>query len=193
MYHFLRRIHLFSGLILLVFVLMYFVSGYVIIHAKWFGGRQPKVSTYSQKIDLRPDLSDQALVSYFQAVLGLRGRPSPVEHRKDGTTRVNFSGPAASFQAVITPGTNQVTITRKDFGFAGVANGMHRLRGYSGGALYCIWSFMYDLASAALIVFGVTGVLLWYQSTPRRLPGWICLVAGFGFTAAMVLYLMLSD
>jgi hypothetical protein len=192
MYQLLRRIHLFTGLILLVFVLMYFLSGYIIIHANWFGGREPRTSTQSQTLAVSAPASDTDLVAVLQRDLGLRGQPSAPEHRNDGSIRVNFVRPGTTFQASIAPGGKEVAITRKDFGFAGIANGMHRLRGYHGGWMYSAWSALYDLASLALIVFGVTGVILWYQSTSRHLSGWLCLGASFGFTTAMILYLMFS-
>ena len=192
MYHLLRRIHLFTGLILLVFVAMYFISGYIIIHAEWFGGREPKTSTRTEAVDLPPNLTDAALVSVVQQALELRGQSSTPEHRKDGSIRINFTRPGTVFQVSIAPGNRQATITLKSFGFAGIANGMHRLRGYHGGWLYWIWSLMYDLASFALIVFAFTGVILWYKSTMHRGIGWACLATSFGFTTAMILYLMLS-
>jgi hypothetical protein len=188
----LRRIHLFTGLILLVFVLMYFVTGYVMIHAKWFGGREAKTTKYTEKLDINGTMADDVLVRRLQTELGFKGQPSDPEHRKGGSIRLSFTRPGTAFQLVIVPGTNLVTVTRKDFGFAGVANGMHRLRGYNGGWRYCAWSLLYDLASLALIVFALTGILLWYASTSRRLTGWLCLAAGCGFTASTVLYLMLS-
>jgi hypothetical protein len=54
-----------------------------------------------------------------------------------------------------------------------------------------IWAVLYDLASAALILFAITGIFLWYKSTSRRLPGVVCLAASFGFTASMVIYLVI--
>ena len=192
MYSSLRRIHLFTGLILLVFVFMYFVTGYVMIHAKWFGGREAKTLKYTEKMDIPGNVPDDVLLRRLQTELGLRGQPSDPEHRKDGSIRLSFTRPGTAFQVVIVPGTNLLTVTRKDFGFAGVANGMHRLRGYNGGWRFWAWSLLYDLASLALILFALTGILLWYQSTSRRLTGWLFLAAGCGFTASMVLYLMLS-
>ncbi len=192
MYHLLRRLHLFTGLLLLVFVLMYFISGYVMIHPKWFGERQSTDSTRIEAVDLPGTVSDTVMVGYLRSVMGLRGQTSGPEHRKDGSVRVNFGRPGTAFQVVISPNGKQATITRKDFGFAGLANGLHRQRGYSGGWAYWTWSLLYDLASLSLMVFAVTGVVLWYQSTSRRAAGWLCLAASFGFTFAMIAYLLWS-
>ena len=192
MYQFLRRIHLFTGLLLLVFVLMYFFTGYVMIHGNWFGPNEPKTSVETNSFAFVPNESEAALASRLQRELGLSGQSSTPEHRKEGSLRIDYVRPGTTIQTLINPLTRQITITRKEFAFRGVANGLHRLHGYHGGWAYWIWSLLYDLASAALIVFSITGVILWYKSTARHLVGWICLGASCGFTTAMILYLMLS-
>jgi hypothetical protein len=190
MYHLIRRIHLFTGLLLLVFVLMYFISGYVMIHSKWFGETSPNVSVRTEHLNFPVDPTDAKVPAKLQAAFGLRGQSSSPERRGDGTIRLNFSRPGTTFQTVVSADGTQLKITRKDFGPTGLANGLHRLRGYHGGWLYFLWSLMYDLASIALILFALTGTVLWYQSTARHLAGWACLAASFGFTAAMIIYLM---
>jgi hypothetical protein len=192
LYTLFRRIHLFTGLLLLVFVLMYFVTGYVIVHRPWFGKSNPRITTRTEALNLRGRPSDEQMAEYLQDTFDLRGQPGAANHRADGSIRFTFARPGTSFEAVILPGAKQVTITRKDLAATDVANGLHRLRGYRGGWVYWLWALLYDLASAALIVFALTGIVLWYQSTSRRLGGWICLSLSFSFTAAMILYLMLS-
>ena len=44
MYNVIRRIHLYCGLIIVLFLMMYFVTGYLIIHRPWFGGPQNAVA-----------------------------------------------------------------------------------------------------------------------------------------------------
>ena len=192
MYQLWRRIHLFTGLVLLVFVLMYFVSGYVMVHGNWFGERTSKDSSRTEALDLPRGIADAELARYVQTAFDVHGQAGTPEHRKDGSIRINYVRPGTSIQTLIEPAGKHVTIKTKQFGFSGTANGLHRLKGYHGGWAYWVWSLMYDSASLALIVFAVTGFVLWFQSTTRHLAGWLCLAAGFGFTAAMILHLMLS-
>lgn len=49
---------------------------------------------------------------------------------------------------------------------------------------------MYDVAGAALIVFPISGIFLWYKTSRNRLAGAGVLAAGLCFTAATILYLM---
>jgi hypothetical protein len=44
MYNTIRKIHLYAGLIILLFLMMYFVTGYVIIHRPFFGGQESAVT-----------------------------------------------------------------------------------------------------------------------------------------------------
>src|SRR5205085_347781 len=136
--------------------------------------------------------SDADLARRLQREFGLSGQSSTPEHRKDGSLRINYVRPGTTIQASINPLTRRITITRKEFAFYGVANGLHRLRGYHGGWPYWTWSLLYDLASVALIIFALSGVILWYKSTARHLAGWVCLAASCAFTTSMILYLMLS-
>ena len=75
-------------------------------------------------------------------------------------------------------------------GAVGIAIGLHRLHGYGVGGLYDLWAFVYDLASASMIVFSLSGIFLWHQTTKKRMAGWICLGASFAFAALMILYFM---
>jgi hypothetical protein len=193
MYQLVRRVHLFTGLGLLLFVLMYFFTGYVIIHGKWFGQSEPKTSARTEPLEAPSGLSDEGMSHYLQERFDLRGQPGAVNHRPDGSARFTFGRPGTAIEVVVAAGGRQVAITEKKFPFRGTANGFHRLRGYRGGPFYVAWAVLYDLASAALILFAITGIFLWYKSTARRWPGLVCLAASFGFTASMVIYLLVRQ
>ncbi len=69
---------------------------------------------------------------------------------------------------------------------------LHRMVGYGGGTLYDLWVLMYDLASAALIVFAVTGVMLWSARPGRDRLGWVMLGLGCALCLGTVLYFLLT-
>lgn len=188
---FIRRLHLYTGLCLLVFVLMYFVSGWIMVHEGWFHRGEPASESRTESLQLDGGLSDAALAEQLQARFGLRGKRQPPNRRGDGSRQFNFVRPGTTFEAVVAAESGQVKITRKEFGRVGLAHGLHRLHGYGGGAVYSVWALCYDLASAALIVFALSGVILWLQTTPRRLPGLICLGLGAAATAGMILHFLL--
>ena len=191
MYLWVRRIHLTSSLGLLLFVLMYFVTGFMMIHEEWFKSSAAAPSVHNVPLNYSGG-SDDGLSQYLQDTFDLRGKRYPVRVREDGSKVFTFARPGTIFAAVVPPQGKQVTITEKHSGPVELAHALHRLHGYGGGWLYSCWAFIYDLASAALIVFAVTGIYLWYRLSSNRLPGLICLGVSFGFSAAIFAYLMLS-
>ena len=192
MYHWIRRIHLFAGLFLLVFVLLYFVSGWMMIHGQWFHHDGPKKTTRTEHLAYQGDRSAPEFARYLEETFGLRGKRQPPRQHSDGTWQFNYVRPGQNFEVRVSPAGDQATITTTDFDAMGLANGLHRARGYGGGWLYDLWSAIYDLASAAMILFALSGIYLWHQFATIRWPGWLCLGLSFGFTAAMILYLLYS-
>jgi hypothetical protein len=82
-----------------------------------------------------------------------------------------------------------VTIKRYQWGWQEVVIGFHRLHGFQGGILYLIWAFFVDIISLAMIIFGITGIFMWYKSTKKRVWGWLLLSVTYIYCFATVLYL----
>ena len=66
MYQWIRRIHLFTSLFLLVFVLMYFVSGWLMIHGYMHHYGAPKRTTRTERLAYR-NRSFASHVRFFAA------------------------------------------------------------------------------------------------------------------------------
>ena len=74
MYQLVRRIHLFSGTIIMAFLMMYFVSGYMMIHRPWFLRPSPPATTETAPLEAgAPDNVDQLSV-FVKEKLNLKGR-----------------------------------------------------------------------------------------------------------------------
>jgi len=173
----------------MVFVLMYFVSGYVILHGKWFGTRPPAKSTRHARLATPISSNPQDLQSGLEAQLGLHGKPQPPRKRKDGSWELTYSRPGDVQQAIVHP-DGRVEVTESKQNFAGTLNAFHRLHGYSGGGLYVFWAVLYDLASASMIVFALSGIYLWYKITRRRTLGWALLAVSFLYAGGTIAYLV---
>lgn len=188
-----RRLHLVSGFVLLAFVVMYFVTGFVLTHGGLLGEATEQVvrrtEPFPMSLSKRP--GDAAFASSLGTTLGLRGKPSKVEHRKDGTWRVSYFHPGHLTEVTLPSDLGSMTVEEKRFGWQRVLIGLHRLHGYGGGGGYDVWAVMLDLASVSMILFAITGVLLWHRLARDHRPGWMILAAGFVLTASTVTYLML--
>ena len=88
-------------------------------------------------------------------------------------------------------GQDSLTVMTIHNGAAWMWNRMHQLHLFKGGGGYFIWGVMIDLVSITLILFGVSGVYLWYtlKANNRRL-GWILFVSSSVYTVGSIVYLM---
>jgi len=188
-YRIIRGLHLYTSFVLMVFVLMYFVSGYVILHGKWFGAHPPTKTVCEEKVATPVSSDPQELQSAVENQLGLHGKPMPARKRNDGSWQFTYSRPGDVQQAIVHP-DGRVEVTESTQNFAGTLNAFHRLHGYNGGPLYVFWAVLYDLASASMIVFALSGIYLWYKITRRRALGWALLAISFAYAGGTMLYLV---
>jgi len=178
-----RRIHSIAGLVLMVWVLIYFVTGYVMVREQWFPRSTPVAETKTETLTWAGDPNPQALMAYLEMTYGFHGKGQAPVKMEDGTRRFVWSAPAGDQEAKVSSDGRQVQITRKNNGLVSRMHAVHRLHGYDGGIKYDLWAFFFDLTSAAMILFAITGVYLWWKTTRARLAGWICLVGSCAFTA----------
>ena len=193
-YTVLRKIHLYTGLALMTFVVMYFVTGYPMIHHEWFPDSEPRETVRTEPLEYAdiadPDIADpESYALYLQETFDLRGKRQRQRQRDDGSWRFDYFRPGTDIKVVVALDGKSVTITTREHGAKQTLIGFHRLHGYGGGWLYDLWVVFYDLASLSLIVFAFSGIYLWYRLTRRRLLGWIFLGISYGYAGATMLYL----
>ena len=174
---------------------MYFVSGYIMVHESWFGRENEAISPRSvslepSDISAAPDSETFAL--WLQARVGLRGQPSLGQRQGNGEWVFYVERPGMNYKVLLSRDLTSANITGNKTNWTAAMHGFHRLHGYRGGLLYLAWAFVYDLASLAMILFGITGVYMWYVRTKRRTLGWVLLAAGFAYTTGTIIYLMVA-
>ena len=195
MYNVIRKIHLYSGLVILVFLMMYFVSGYVMIHRPWFGGQSGKPPA-----DVRTETlagytgprEPEALAAYVVERFQLRGRANvpPPARQPQKSVRFNVVRPGTIQQVDVPHDGDAVVITTTRENLAGVLVQLHRVHGYGGGLLWNAFVLFNDLASASCILFALSGVYLWWKTAKRKIWGVLCLSASCAYTLGTILYLM---
>jgi hypothetical protein len=169
---------------------MYFFTGFVMFHPVLFPSEDPVKTSWSERLEYTGSDDPEAWSDFLQSTFALRGQPGRSRELEDGRVSCVYQRPGVRIEAFVSVDRQTVEITRTEWGFRRLMVGYHRVHGYSGSWLYYLWSLMYDLASAACIVFAVTGILIWYPRRNRDRLGWLFLGTGFGLTLATILYLM---
>jgi hypothetical protein len=187
MYSLIRKIHLFSSLILAVFILLYFATGTVMIFESFFVRAQQETKTRLKLPEIHT-LDNKSKVQLLQERLAIHGQYS-VRQQKDRVV-VNFMHPGTTTEVSIPLEGDSIFMTSRKGNMIATLHQFHRLHGYHGGLIYWTWALMYDLSATSMIVFALSGLYLWYRTERRRLTGWIVLGASTALTAVTILYLM---
>lgn len=187
MYNRIRQIHLFAAFILTAFVLMYFITGFVMIFEDTFQRKDNAVSRTIKEIPGIHTQSDDALLSSLRRNFPVSGQYEI--RRNESRIVVNFRHPGTEISAVVLRKSDTVTVTAKNKNLTGVLHQFHRQHGYRGGWNYDLWAFFYDLSALSMIVFAITGVYLWYKTERSKWPGMLILLAFTFFTAFTFCYL----
>jgi hypothetical protein len=130
-----RKLHLFSSIILVVFCLTYVISGYVLFNSEWFGSgtttvTKPIVSTFAAKVDTA---NMKLLGSQIKSDFKLKGRVSFSKDR-NGTRIFNYFMPATTTIAKLNAKADSVEITRKkSISAIRISKSIHTLRKFEGG------------------------------------------------------------
>jgi len=193
LYRVMRNLHLYAGLALLLLVLMYFFTGLMQIHRSWFGQGEAVASTQTQTLEpwLLP-AEEGSLAEFLKQELRLQGRSGRPQVLQDGTREFRYFRPGQSQRVLLSADrvTATITTTREPWQQTFIA--LHRLHGYGGGWFHNLWAAFLDVTSTAMIVFGVTGIYLWWRLARRHWPGLLVLGSTYALAAATVLYLMLA-
>lgn len=185
MYNRIRQIHLFAAFILTVFVLMYFVTGLVMIFEEHFHRKDNSVTTVTREVPGIRLASGDKLVTTVREHFEVSGQYQVRQGK--ARTVITFRHPGMEATVVVPNHSDSVTVTTKEKNFISALHQFHRLHGYHGGWNYRVWAFVYDLSALSMIVFAITGVYLWYKTERVRWPGWLIL-AGFTLFIAFTIY-----
>ncbi len=177
-----RRIHLYLGLLLLPWLLMYGLSSFIIIHESWFrADKEPAWEPLFEKEYRRPVHERDHLRATAQEILKdchLEGafwadKPNPDTLHIDrfsfwGSTRLTYSLKDQKLKAERQRMRASQTVVR-----------LHFRGGYGQPTFWDkFWGVLVDLACVAIIIWIASGVLMWWRLRWLRLWGTVALAGG---------------
>lgn len=190
-YNLVRKIHLYIAFSILSFVFMYFVTGFILIHETWFLKSKPKTTSQQYAMDIADTAGLDKIAAHLESKFNIHAKREKAVRNNDGSLYFEYTKPGGSFAFTILPGGAKVVVKTMQFTSAGTMVGFHRIHGYGGGWLYTIYVLMMDLASIATILFGLTGLYLWYKLMRKKKKwGIIILSLSTGYTITVIVFFM---
>ena len=182
-----RKVHLYASFVIASFLLMYFLSGAVMIMGNIFPRKN--VKSLSEKVALKNYHSEAEAIKEISGQFDIHGRES-ITTNANGGRNYNFIRPGYRAEIIFVEGKDSIQVNIKEGTFWSVLNDFHRLRGYSGSWTHKVWAVIYDLSCIALLVYAFTGVYLWWKLERKKRLGIIFLFASTGITVFTIWYLM---
>ena len=186
-----RRVHMFTGLFLGPWMLMYAFSTLVMTHREYvlsfYPSKTPALvkereldytrtfpATATREQIGQQILRDLGLDGTQDVSGGKNGKPLVVTRQHALTTR----------RITFDPATSKIVIEREEFRASTFLARMHRRRGYDNAyALEDTWGFTVEMTAVALVFWSLSGIWLWWELKSTRRWGGLSLVAGWALFA----------
>jgi len=185
-----RRIHFFASLLIFAMALMYVTTGVVMTKGEWFPHGEEVKSTKILPLNYIPDTTRlDKFGDEIKEQFEISGR---VEYQKNPKNEIvyTFYRPGVKNVVTVRSSLDSLTIFRTEKQtFGEISIRIHRLHGFNGGILYVIWAILLDLAALSMIVFAITGILIWYRSRQIRRYGWLFIAPFVILAIIMVVFL----
>jgi hypothetical protein len=192
-----RRIHMFTGLFLAPWMLMYALSTLVMTHRDFVVSFYPSKSPpmiaereldYSRSFPAtapREEIAVQILRD-----VGLEGNHYVSGGRNGKPLVVNRAHALNTRRITFDPANHKIVIQREAFRALTFLERMHRRRGYDHPYVPDdMWGFTVDVAVAAMVFWSLSGVWLWWELKPTRTWGTFSAASGFALFAIFLILL----
>jgi len=187
-YDIIRKIHLYASLSIVVFLLMYILTSYMMIYHGWFT-RENDQEVISE-IKVEPAEIGENAWEKFRKNHSIEGRFVREHFTDSGELIKEYAGPGNIFRITIAKDLKKVEIRQTKKNLADRIIGFHRFRGYGGAIQYNLYALMLDVVGVSLIIFAVTGVLLWLKLLKHNKIAWAILILGFIYVSSVIGYLL---
>ncbi|MCK4854775.1 MAG: PepSY-associated TM helix domain-containing protein, partial [Bacteroidales bacterium] len=174
-----QKIHLIASMIMFSFLLVYLISGIILINHDLFSIPEVEVKQSKILVEKSMDGDPKDYAKYLKKTLDLRGRTEYRQDNKDNWI-FHFNMPGEGYQVKLTPAQDTLYIRQSSQHMTvfTVAQRIHMLRGFKGGWEYTAWAVMYDVSCFTMILFAITGIIMWFRRRKKFRHGWWYLLGG---------------
>lgn len=184
-----RRTHLYLGLFLMPWLLMYGVSSFIIIHQSWFGAdKQRERETLYEKEYHRPINTEGDLRAAAQEILKdchLEGA-FWVDKPKPGTLHIDRFSFWDSTSLTYSIKDQKLKAERQRMKLPQGVIRMHFRGGYRQPSFWDhFWGLLVDIACVGIIIWVASGLVMWWRLP--RLRSWGAIAVGGGILSFLLL------
>ena len=174
-----KQVHLVSSVILLTFVFVFLVTGIVLVNRSLFNVSEEETTQSRVLVEEKLTGNPNDYADYLKDRFGFKGRQI-LREQENGNYVFQYNFRGVNNQITLTPAQDTLYIrsNKQQMTLLSFATKLHHMRGFSGGLEYTLWAVFYDLTAVSLIVFVLTGVLMWLKIRLRYPSGWWYLAAG---------------
>jgi len=183
-----RRIHMFTGLFLAPWMVMYALSTLVMTHHEsvnsFYGSKSPllvKERELDYSRSFPTNVTRDAIAQQILNDLGMDGAYSVSGGRNGGPLVIQRQHAMPQRRLTFDASMSKITIEREELRTPTVLERLHRRRGYKQPyALEDTWGFTVDVAVVTMVFWSLSGIWLAWELKTTRLWGALSFVVGLG-------------
>ncbi len=185
-----RKIHFVASILIFAFALLFVFTGLIMSKGNLFTHGKAQITRNILPLNYTPDTTrmDQ-FGEEIKERLEISGRMNYTRNRKNELV-FTWYRPMVSNVVTVSPALDSMSVERREmYTFLEANTRIHRVHGYEGGTLYVIWAVLVDLTAVAMIVFVITGFLIWFRRRKKWFYGWFIMVPTFILLLIMYIFL----
>ncbi|NND04934.1 MAG: hypothetical protein HKN87_01020 [Saprospiraceae bacterium] len=183
-YQLIRKIHLYACLSTVAVLIMFVFTSYLMIHHKTFDQKPIKTT-----IEIEGVINSEEDWTGLIEAGEIKGRMTKEIQNENEWIR-EYANAEQFSRVSYDVGTKKTTIVRNDKDLAHALIGIHRQSGYNGSPANFAYAFLLDIVGLSLIIFTLTGVILWFKLLKSDRIAWIIFSAGLLYFAVTIYMLM---
>lgn len=188
-----RDLHLYAGLFLSPFLLVFAVSTLVLNHPARSANAAATTTRKDIAVDVRGDVGSVEHARAILEQLGVTGEIDYVRHNaKAGRLFIPVAKPGEATKVDVDLRAQRATVERQERGLADALVYLHKMPGphnvkFRGNWVYLTWwGVTADVVVYGLLFLTLSGVYLWWALKSERAIGWLLLGGGAASVGLLV-------
>jgi len=180
-----RRTHLYLALFLLPWFLLYGISSIPFSHGQYFEelDKAKKLPLYT-KVEERLNYAmppTEDLKAFGDQIVKDTNLSGNYGAYRQGPNRIDVYIYTfwQSMQVKCFLDERRILVEKRRFRWDHFLTGMHAKGGFEQGGVSDAWAVLVDLTSVGMLLWVLTGLIMWWRIPSTRKWGWVALAAGF--------------